>query len=54
MDTEGDTIILNECSPKRKNLVGKLKDQIRYNSAEAVKVDPVTELLETRWTVQMF
>ena len=44
MGTVGEINILIKYSPKRRNLPGKLKDQIEFNSGEAVNADTTTKL----------
>ena len=52
MGTAGEIIILIKFSPKRENLLGKLKDQIESDSESVEKADSISKLSETRWTVR--
>ena len=53
MGTAGEIIILIKYSPKRENLLGKLKDQVECDSGEVIKENAIAKLSETRWTVKV-
>ena len=51
MGTAREIIVLIKYSPKRGNLLGKIKEQIECNEEVEIKANSISKLSETRWTV---
>ena len=51
MRTAREIIVLINYSPKRENLLGKIKEQIECNKEVEIKANSISKLSETRWTV---
>ena len=51
MGTAREIIVLIKYSPKRENLLGKIKEQIECNEEVEIKANSISKLSETRWTV---
>ena len=51
MRTAREIIVLINYSPKRENLLGKIKEQIECNEEVEIKANSISKLSETRWTV---
>ena len=51
MGTAREIIVLIKYSPKKKNLLGKIKEQIECNEEVDIKANSRSKLSETRWTV---
>ena len=52
MGTAREIIVLIKYSPKRENLLGKIKEQIECNEEVEIKANSISKLSETRWTVR--
>ena len=52
MGTARKIIVLIKYSPKRENLLGKIKEQIECNEEVEIKANSISKLSETRWTVR--
>ena len=52
MGTGREIIVLIKYSPKKENLLGKIKEQIDCNEEVEIKANLISKLSETRWTVR--
>ena len=52
MGTAGEIIVLIKYSPKRGNLLGKIKEQIECNEEVEIKANSISKLSKTRWTLR--
>ena len=52
MGTAREIIVLIKYSPKRENLLGKIKEQIECNEEVEIKANSISKLSETRCTVR--
>ena len=52
MGTGREIIVLIKYSPKRENLLGKIKEQTDCNEEVEIKANLISKLSETRWTVR--
>ena len=51
MGTAREIILLIKCSPKRENILGKIREQIECNEEVEIKTNSISKLSKTRWTV---
>ena len=52
MGTAREIIVLIKYSPKRGNLLGKIKEQIECNEEVEIKANSTSKLSKTRWAVR--
>ena len=52
MGVAEEIVVLIKYSPKRENILGCVKEQVEFESEPEEKVNDITKLSHTRWTVR--